>query len=375
MAELYIGLMSGTSIDGIDAALVKFDNNTLELLGFEYSPYSSALKKTIQTISQANTPILLREYGTIDAQLGQLFANTVEKLLKKTKTLSSSITAIGSHGQTVYHAADSIPPFSLQIGDPNIIAEQTGITTVADFRRRDIAAKGQGAPLVPAFHQAYFCKLFDLSKHALTVVNIGGIANISYLTKNYTLGFDTGPGNTLMDYWMEKNNNKHYDNAGNWAKSGTVNAELLKHLKDDPYFSQSPPKSTGKEYFSANWLEDKLSAFLTCKAEDVQASLCQFSADTVTDAIQQYAPLTGHSLICGGGIHNENLIQLIKNNLNHPVESTEKFGINPDYVEAVAFAWLAKQSIHNLAGNLPQVTGAKKSVVLGGIYPGKNGIS
>jgi len=369
MSQLFIGLMSGTSVDGIDAALVKFEHDNIKLIDFLYTPFSDTLKKDIQTLSQADKQIHLKQYGSLDSQLGKLFANSVCELLDKAKTPHSAITAIGSHGQTVYHAADLPTAFSLQIGDPNIIAELTGITTVADFRRRDIAAQGQGAPLVPAFHQAFFSNVFDLSKQSVCIVNIGGIANISYLTKGKVLGFDTGPGNTLMDYWIKKNISKNYDKNGSWAKSGTVNTELLAHLKHDPYFKAEPPKSTGKEYFSAHWLETKLVDFSQCNANDIQTSLCQFTADTVTDAIQQYAPLAKHSLICGGGAHNQNLLELIKRNLSHSIASTAEYGINPDHVEAMAFAWLARQTINHLPGNLPQVTGAIKPVILGGVYP------
>ncbi len=262
----------------------------------------------------------------------------------------------------------------MQIGDPNIIAEETGITTVADFRRRDIAAGGQGAPLVPAFHQAIFSQIFDLTKENITIVNIGGIANITYLSASKTIVFDTGPGNTLMDFWIQKNLNKAYDKNGSWAKTGKVNPKLVETLKQDPYFKLSPPKSIGKEYFSPSWLNEKISHTPDCNANDIQASLCQLTAETITEAIQQHAPLTDHTLICGGGMHNDYLIALIRNNLNHPVSSTAEFGINPDHVEAMAFAWLARQTINNLSGNLTEVTGAKVPVILGGIYPGKNGL-
>ncbi len=374
MTELYIGLMSGTSLDGIDAALVKFDTDNIELVDFLYSPFSDTLKKEIQQLCQADSPIYLKQYGSIDAQLGKLFATSVKHLLKKTNTPHTAVTAIGSHGQTVYHAPSEPSAFSLQIGDPNIIAELTGISTVADFRRRDIAAKGQGAPLVPAFHQAVFSSIFDLSRQQISIVNIGGIANISYLTKNQTIGFDTGPGNTLMDFWTQKHHNKDYDECGRWAKAGTVDLKLLAHLKQDLYFKAKPPKSTGREYFSADWLNHKLADFSQCDAKDIQASLCQLTAETITDAIQKYAPLTDHTLICGGGVHNKTLLEIINKKLNHPVLSTTEYGINPDHVEAMAFAWLARQTINNLPGNLSQVTGAKKAVILGGVYPGKREI-
>jgi len=375
MSELYIGLMSGTSLDGIDAGLVEFDGEQTRLVAFEYTPFSDAIKREIQSLSQANSPILLQNYGTVDTQLGSLFATACKNLLNNAGQSSSSVTAIGSHGQTIYHAPEKPSAFSLQIGDPNIIAEETGITTIADFRRRDIAAGGQGAPLVPAFHQAIFSQQFDLSKQNITIVNIGGIANITYLSANKTIGFDTGTGNTLMDFWVQKNLHQAYDKDGSWAKTGKSNPNLVKALKQDPYFKLSLPKSTGKEYFSPSWLNEKICHTPDCSAKDIQASLCCLTAETITDAIQQYAPLTDRTLICGGGMHNSHLIELIKNNLNHPVSSTAEFGINPDHVEAMAFAWLARQTMHNLSGNLTEATGAKNPVILGGIYPGRNGLN
>jgi len=375
MPELYIGLMSGTSLDGIDAGLVEFNGEQINLLEFEYTPFSDSIRRDIQDLSQADSAIYLEKYGEIDTQLGHLFAQACKSLLTKADIPASSITAIGSHGQTIYHAPEKPSAFSLQIGDPNIIAEQTGITTIADFRRRDIAAGGQGAPLVPAFHQAIFGQIFDLSTQNITIVNIGGIANITHLSTNKTIGFDTGTGNTLMDFWIQKNLDKSYDKNGAWAKTGKVQDELIKTLKQDPYFSLNIPKSTGKEYFSSSWLSNKLSQFPDCSANDIQASLCQLTADTITDAIKQHAPLTDHTLICGGGMHNCHLIDLISSNMNHPVSSTAEFGINPDHVEAMAFAWLARQSMNDLSGNLTEVTGAKHPVILGGIYPGRNGLN
>lgn len=372
MPELYIGLMSGTSLDGIDASLVEINNSKITPLAFEYLPFSNSIKNEIQQLSLPSQPVLLKEYGSVDTKLGNLFAKATISLLKKAGVSHSKIIAIGSHGQTIYHAPDSSSSFSLQIGDPNIIAEKTGITTVADFRRRDIAANGQGAPLVPAFHQAIFSQIFNLANENISIINIGGIANITYLSVNKTIGFDIGPGNTLMDYWINKNLNNSYDNNGDWAKTGTPNKKLVDFLKQDAYFKLPYPKSTGKEYFSPSWLNEKIASFPEdCSSKDIQASLCQLTADTIVKAIQQYAPLTNQTLICGGGVHNQYLMEMIKSNLSHPVSSTSKFGVNPDHVEAIAFAWLAKQTIHNLPGNLTEVTGATSSVILGGVYPGK----
>lgn len=374
MPEFYIGLMSGTSLDGIDAALVDFADEKARLVEFEYLPFSAEIQNSIQQLSKPDALISLKNYGAMDARLGHLFADIVNTLLAKTDIPASSVKAIGSHGLTLYHAPEIRFPFSLQIGDPNIIAELSGITTVADFRRRDIAAKGQGAPLVPAFHQAVF---HQPDEHRC-IVNIGGIANITVLPKHQpaeVIGFDTGPGNTLMDLWIKLQRNQSYDKNGAWAKTGKVAHNLVELLKQDPYFKAPPPKSTGKEYFSLPWVYQYFDAF-SYKAEDIQASLCFLTATTICDAIKQYAPDTERVLICGGGIHNDYLLELIQQQLECPIESTELYGLHPDHVEAMAFAWLARQTLNNLPGNLKEVTGAANAVILGGIYPGnkKGGI-
>ena len=369
MSDLYIGLMSGTSIDGIDAALVSFDSNSIQLVDFIYQPFDEELKVIIHQLSQAHASITLSQYGILDTRLGHLFADTVKNLLLNAKISPSSIKAIGSHGQTIHHCPDSATPFSLQIGDPNIIAEKTGITTVADFRRRDIACGGQGAPLVPAFHQ----KIFSDFKLNRCIVNIGGIANITVLPtleKDPTttiIGFDTGPGNTLMDQWIQQHQKIGFDKNGAWAETGNIQYELINQLKQDPYFLAPPPKSTGKEYFSLDWLQK----YITDKhypAENIQASLCYLTAITICEAIQKYAPKTEEVLLCGGGTHNQYLRKLIEANLTSRIASTLTYGIDPDHVEAIAFAWLARQTIHNLPGNLKEVTGAKHLAILGGIY-------
>ncbi len=366
MPDLYIGLMSGTSLDGIDAGLVDFSQNRCQIVDFIYQPFPPAFKQQLANLSHAGRAIYLHDYGKLDQQLGEMFAETTLKLLHKNHLEAQQISAIGSHGLTTHHAADSEHPFSLQIGDPNIIAEQTGITTVADFRRRDIAAGGQGAPLVPAFHQYLFAE-----HQPVCVVNIGGIANISYLDEGKTLGFDTGPGNTLMDYWINKRLGKPFDDNGRWAKSGHVCNALLNQLKSDPYFSLAPAKSTGKEYFSPDWLEKHLTQVDRLADNDIQATLCQLSADTICEAIKHYAPACNRVIVCGGGSHNSHLMALLQQNLHCPVSDSRPYGIDADQVEAIAFAWLARQTINQLPGNICSATGAKHPVVLGGIYPGK----
>jgi len=368
MPELYIGLMSGTSLDGIDAALVDFKDNKVQLAGFEYLPFPADIQSIIQRLSKPDTLISLKEYGAMDARLGHLFAEAANTLLAKANIHATDVNAIGSHGQTIYHAPEISFPFSLQIGDPNIIAELTGITTVADFRRRDIAVKGQGAPLVPAFHQA----VFQHQDEHRCIVNIGGIANITVLPQQQSakvIGFDTGPGNTLMDLWIKLHQNLPYDKNGAWAKTGTIDYDLVDLLKQDSYFHAAPPKSTGKEYFSLPWVYQYFDAF-SYKAEDVQASLCFLTAITICEAIKKHAPATERVLICGGGIHNGYLLELIRQNIDCPVESTERYGLHPDHVEAMAFAWLARQTLNHLPGNLKEVTGAADAVILGGVYLG-----
>jgi anhydro-N-acetylmuramic acid kinase len=369
MTELYIGLMSGTSLDGIDAALVEFKDHHVQLIAFEYQPFPDHIKNQLEQISDANAMIFLKDYGAMDTRMGVLFAQIIDTLLTKANIPATAIRAIGSHGQTIYHEPNTNFPFSLQIGDPNIIAETTGITTIADFRRRDIAAGGQGAPLVPAFHQA----VFGHPTEHRCVVNIGGIANITILPAPESatvIGFDTGPGNILMDQWIQKHRSLNYDQQGEWAKSGNINHDLVTLLKKDPYFQTDPAKSTGKEYFSLDWIYQTISV-TDYPVADIQASLCYLTATTITDAIQKYAPDTEQVLICGGGIHNDYLLQLLEQNLTCPVSSTELYGIHPDHVEAIAFAWLAKQTLHHLTGNLKEVTGASHNVILGGIYQGK----
>lgn len=360
--------MSGTSLDGIDAGLVDFSDDKPRVIAFHYQAFSAEIRQKVHQLSQPDQAVLLADYGAIDSELGELFAEATIALLDKAKTPATHIQAIGSHGQTVYHAPNGSHGFSLQIGDPNRIAEITGITTICDFRRRDIAVSGQGAPLVPAFHQA----VFNNPTQTTTVLNIGGIANITILSKRPVLGFDTGPGNTLMDYWCQQNLGKICDDDGNWARKGQVNTELLSHLLDDAYFRQAPPKSTGKEYFSPVWLNQKIAPFLASKAEDIQATLCQFSANSIADAILSHAADSKQVLICGGGVHNRQLMTLLRKRLPMPIMSTAEFGIDPDHVEAVAFAWLARQTLRHKPGNLCSVTGAKTPVVLGGIYPGRH---
>ncbi len=369
MNPYFIGLMSGTSLDGIDAALVEFGERRPTLIDTHYEPYAPELKVELSKVCYTNW-VDITTLGYLDARLGEMFGLCAGALLEKSRIPPDKVGGIGCHGQTIQHHPHGAFPYSLQIGDPNRIAEITGITTVADFRRRDIAAKGQGAPLAPAFHQA----VFHSDDENRVVLNIGGIANITVLPKlpnKLILGFDSGPGNTLLDYWIKRQLAKSMDENGEWARSGRVHQPLLRLLLGDPYFKLDPPKSTGQEYFSPDWLgrylartEEKL------RPEDIQATLCQLTADASTIAIGRYGGKPDRVLVCGGGIHNELLLGKLRANLDCPVQSTAVLGVHPDWVEAAAFAWLAKRTLENLPGNQPAATGALHPVVLGGIYPG-----
>lgn len=360
MSELYIGLMSGTSVDGIDAALVDFSEPQPKLLGTLYQEYSSELRQKIVDLCQPGLNEINR-LGELDVQLGKAFASISQSLLKNHAIEPAHIRAIGSHGQTIrHHPAQG---FTLQIGDPNIIAAETGITTIADFRRRDIAWGGQGAPLVPAFHQT----MFTAKDHHRIILNIGGIANITVLPTNGDLiGFDTGPGNTLLDAWMEKHCQKACDHQGAWAATGKINQELLANLLDDPFFKLTSPKSTGREYFNLAWLETFLTPDIS--PVDVQTTLVELTARSILAAAASHIS-SGEIFVCGGGVHNDFLMQRLHQlAASFSVQSTQSLGIDPNWVEAMAFAWLAKQTLEKKTGNIKAVTGAKRDTVLGGVY-------
>ncbi len=371
MPEYYLGLMSGTSIDGIDAALVDLSGDIPALLTALTCPWPARLHDRILETVAAPQSVSLQDAGALDAELGEQFADAALDLIAKAGLQTGQITAIGSHGQTLFHAPGGNPAFSMQAGDANRIAEKTGITTVADFRRRDIAAGGQGAPLVPAFHQA----LFHDPATSRAVLNIGGMANLTLLPADSKAisGFDTGPGNVLLDAWYRKNRQGDYDERGAWAHSGDLNQPLLELLMDYPYFSQPPPKSTGRELFCLQWLENLLqSAHHVLPAADVQRTLAEFTAQTIAGSLEQFGQPVKQVLVCGGGVHNDFLMQCLQAQLpEQRVETTEKYGLHPDWVEAVAFAWLAKQTLEGKPGNIPAVTGANRPVILGAIYPGK----
>lgn len=365
--ELYIGLMSGTSADAIDAALVDLQSIP-QLLEQHTLPLPAEIRQQIHSLSLPSDNEIDR-MGALDVDLGKLFARTSLELLAKAGISTAQIAAIGSHGQTIRHRppGSSEGTFTLQIGDPNLIAELTGITTVADFRRRDMAAGGQGAPLVPAFHRA----IFHTQVKDRVIVNIGGMANITWLpAQGQTLGFDTGPGNVLMDGWIHSHSGGSYDKNGVWAASGQAHPELLADLLADAYFTLPAPKSTGRESFNRAWLDKSLAKLVTPPSPvDVQATLLELTVATIADSICSLGQTAKEIYVCGGGAYNPRLMQRLQDLLpTDKVASTSVLGIDPQWIEAMAWAWLAQQTINHRTGNLREVTGAKREVILGGVY-------
>jgi len=365
-SEIYIGLMSGTSLDGIDIAIVDFAQHPPRLIHCTTSPYEASLRQRIREMTMSASANL-DSLCQLDVELGNTYADVVKQALEATKLDIAQIRAIGNHGQTIRHSPDTDLPYTLQIGDPNIIAAKTGITTVADFRRKDIALGGQGAPLAPAFHRF----MFRSASSDRVIINIGGIANITYLpadSESAVIGFDTGPGNTLSDYWINRHKGATWDENGKWAETGNVVGELLDTLlSNEPYFQRTLPKTTGTEYFNPNWLLPQIGPGLA--AEDVQATLIDLTAISIARGIDQLPSAPAECFLCGGGAHNAYLIKRLQQALpDCEILSTSQLGLDPDYVEAVAFAWLAKQSMNRQAGNLPTVTRARSEALLGGIY-------
>lgn len=360
--DAYVGLMSGTSMDGIDAVLAVFEPEPRLIRQLHY-PWPTALLRQLQEAA-SGASLTASDLARLDSAAGEVFAGAALEVLRGHK---GKVRAIGSHGQTLAHAPDRSPAFTLQVGNPAILAERTGITTVADFRRRDVAAGGQGAPLVPAFHAAI---LQDDSEHRI-VLNIGGIANITVLPADPDIavsGYDTGPGNCLLDAWTRRHTGQAYDEAGRLALAGTVQTGLLERLLQDPYFAHPPPKSTGTDYFSGAWLERHLTDREYDPA-DVQATLVALTAQSIVDAVERQAPQCERIMVCGGGVHNPVLMSALRERSGCTVESTASADVDPDWVEALAFAWLARQTLAGLPGNLPAVTGAEGLRVLGAIYP------
>jgi anhydro-N-acetylmuramic acid kinase len=366
--DLFVGTLSGTSVDGIDAALVRFGARP-ELIATHSLAFPAELKAELLALGRPGDNEIDR-LGRADVALGRLFAHAVNGLLAKTGVTARDVRAVGSHGQTIRHRPGFDPAFTLQIGDPNVIATETGIAVVADFRRKDLALGGQGAPLVPAFHEA----VFRTKENDRVVVNIGGIANLTSLPANPSapvLGFDTGPGNTLLDAWARRVLGTPMDRDGAFAAGGRVVPELLRAMLAEPYFAQPAPKSTGPEQFSTAWLETHLAGLAEPPSDsEVQATLVALTARSVADAIKAL-PLGAapEVFVCGGGARNPVLMRALRGELpGSEVATTDALGVGGDWVEAMAFAWLARQRVLGLPGNCPRVTGASRAAVLGAVF-------
>jgi anhydro-N-acetylmuramic acid kinase len=365
MPDYYIGLISGTSMDGIDAVLVRFGDRSIDVIGAGTSRYPDALRQELLDATRLPGSCTADVIGALDHWVGECFRDAALELLRETGVDPGSVRAIGSHGQTVRHQPDAERPFTLQIGNADIIAKGTGIDCVADFRNADLALGGQGAPLVPPFHEWLF-RSADVDR---CVLNIGGIANYTSLpaAPGPIGGFDTGPGNTLMDAWIRRHRNVDYDEGGRWAASGATIPALLEAMLAEPYFAAAPPKSTGFEYFNEDWLSALPAGDFD--PADMQATLADLTATTISDAIAEHAAQTRELLICGGGVHNRDLLRRLAARLpSMTLASTADFGLDPDHVEACAFAWLAMRSMNGEPGNSPEVTGASRAAVLGAIH-------
>lgn len=363
MSTLFLGLISGTSADGIDAALVQFDPG-IKVIAAQTTHYPPELRRKLLALTAPNAAIPLDSLGALDVEVGECFARAANELLRLAGTQAGAVRAIGSHGQTIRHRPQGSHPFSMQIGDAATIAERTGICTVADFRRADIAAGGQGAPLAPAFHAAVLVEFLPCA-----VLNLGGIANLSLLdTRREVLGFDTGPANCLLDAWNARHRGTECDLGGEWAATGKVDSDLLDNLLDDAYFTTSPPKSTGREVFNLDWLDKRLGDRARDPA-DVQATLLALTTRTIADALSASGFRPGRVLACGGGVHNRRLMSALAAAVSPiPLESTANAGLDPDFVEAALFAWLARERLFGRSGNLPSVTGARGPRLLGAIH-------
>ena len=365
MTQYFVGLMSGTSMDGIDAALVSFSDGAVKIHATHSHAYPAALREALLAAASESLDVELDKSGELHRQVGECFRDAACAVIALSGIANADLVAIGSHGQTLRHQPNADEPFSLQIGDASVIAAGTQATTVANFRAADIEAGGQGAPLVPPFH----LWLFGSNEQQRVIVNIGGIANLTTLPSAGTevIGFDTGPGNGLMDAWVRRNLRQAFDRNGEWAASGTVIDALLEAFLEDDYFRLPPPKSTGFEYFNMSWL--KRFAIDKYSPADVQATLCELSALSIAKAIQQHSATADEVFVCGGGVHNAELMRRLSRNMpGMTVASTLAVGLDPDWVEAAAFAWLAMRTVNGQTGNLPSVTGATHKVVLGDIH-------
>ena len=363
----YVGVMSGTSVDGLDIAVVDMSTAVPRITESATVALPHELAVSILALNGPGDDEIDRA-GACDAAFGEFIGRTVLACLETWRISPPDIRAIGCHGQTIRHRPDSTPPFTMQIGDPNRVAETTGIDTVADLRRRDMAAGGQGAPLAPLFHDVLFR---DASRHRI-VVNIGGIANATMLpaASDEILGFDTGPGNALLDAWSRHWRGEPYDRGGVWASQGAVAPKLMDALKDDEFVSRVPPKSTGKELYNLDYVL-RLSAPYDYPSEDVQATLLEFTAWSIATAVERWGPGTGDVVVCGGGRRNYALMRRLAANLpNYGIFRSDDLDVDGDGLEAAAFAWFAHRTLSGQPSNVPAVTGAEGPRVLGAIYRG-----
>ncbi|AOY88936.1 anhydro-N-acetylmuramic acid kinase [Marinobacter salinus] len=363
--EAWVGLMSGTSMDGIDAVLASFKDRKVQVHAAKTLSYPDSLRLRLLAVSQnQGTP---DEIGELDTLTGNLFAEAATAVIQEAGIPLSRIRAIGSHGQTIRHQPSGSAPFSMQIGNPAIIAERTGVATVADFRRRDMAAGGQGAPLVPAFHKAFF----GSNTEDRCILNLGGIANITWIPRapdQPVTGFDTGPANALMDAWCLDQTGMPFDSDGHWAQEGSVDQSLLNDMLSDAYFEKPAPKSTGKERFNLDWVRTQVQRHPDLSSEDVQRTLLQLTVTSVVCQLPQTSAMKVYA--CGGGTRNPALMKELEQALGpRKLSITSELGLDPQWVEPVAFAWLAQQTIGGSPGNLPEVTGARGHRILGAIYP------
>lgn len=374
---LCLGLMSGTSVDGVDAALVRFSDDTtdFEVVAFTSTPYPEALRTRLLALIDRCPAVDADEAFMLDREVGAFFARCARELVERADVDPAGVDAIGSHGQTLLHRPRLTPAFTWQIGCPATIAQVTGIPVVADFRRADIAAGGEGAPLAPAFHAV----ALSATGEARVIVNLGGIANVTLLPADAdgtVTGFDTGPANTLLDLWARRHLNRPFDEDGRLAASGRPVKALIEAMLGDPFFAAAPPKSTGTDYFDAAWLDGHLLAAGPGLAPaDVQATLVEVTALSIADALARARFRPARVLVAGGGAENPALMAAIGRTVGVPVHSTADYGLPPDRVEAVAFAWLAARRLKGLASNLPSVTGATRAVSVGGVFAPPEGRS
>ncbi len=362
--ELFIGMLSGTSRDGVDAVLVNFSGDSMDVLHAVCTPYPPAIKLTLDQLLETGAHPSEQVTRLLDENLGHFFARIAQNLVREAGIEMRDIRAIGSHGQNVWHQPWGENPVTIQLGKGDLIAKNTNTTVVANFRSADVKAGGQGAPLAPLLHQ----HLFHSEKEDRAILNIGGIANLSILpARGGVTGFDCGPGNCLMDIWTRRHLQKDYDNHGNWAAKGRADTTLLERLLQDPYFSQPPPKSTGLEYFNRSWLENRLDDCGLTEI-DIQTTLAELTAQSVSRSLRD-SPQPTRLLVCGGGVHNAFLMRRLAAALpDSIVNSTAHYGADPDWVEGLLFAWLARERLNESTQDTPPITGADRPVLLGDIF-------